>query len=171
MTRNRTRKGGPALTPEGRAAQLANLVPIGPPPVGNQRALKHGGAARIARDRLAARAADIFDALAESAPLRDGVDGLPVHDRAVVALLAECLCRLENVSSWLNENGLIDGKGNVRPAAELERRLRTEAAGYMRDLGMTPLARARLGLDLQRTLTAGERLDAHLREHYGGGSA
>lgn len=167
MSRNRvSQKGGPATTPEGREAQLANLRPAPPPPLGNQRPRQHGGYSIVDRERLDARAKTIFDTLAADAPLRDGEGGLPVADRAVVALLAECLCRLEDVTAWLNEHGLMDSRGRVRPAVDLEARLRKEAAGYMRDLGMTPTARARLGLDLTRTLSAGDRLDAHLRENY-----
>jgi phage terminase small subunit len=50
---------------------------------------------------------------------------------------------------------------------ELARRLRGEALDLAESLGMTPRSRAKLGLDLTRTLTAGEALDDHLNQRYG----
>ncbi len=139
--------------PGARARQLANLNRGGnPAPLGNQRHRSHGGYARVARPQLEAKEREVFDALAEDAPLRDVDGGLPRPDALVVTLLAKALCRLEGVEAYTRLYGSVEFKtGNVRPAAELERRLRAEALDYAEALGMTPRSRARLGLDLART--------------------
>jgi len=135
--------------PERRARQLSNLRPAPPAPHGHSRSRKHGGYATVLRERLEAQEAAIFDALAADAPLRDQAGELPAHDTAAVALLARCLCRLEDVAANVRDFGLFDQKtGAVRPVVDLEGRLRREAAGYLDALGMTPKARAALGLDL-----------------------
>lgn len=77
----------------------------------------------------------MFEAVAADAPLRDDAGELPAADHVQVRLLAECLCRLEDVS---------------RSLIELEGRLRREAADHLRELGMTPASRAKLGLDVAR---------------------
>ena len=111
--------------------------------------MRHGGYARVATARMEAKVAEVFDALAEDAPLRENGQ-LPAADAALVRLAAECLCRIDTLSAYLAAHGLLDGKGNVRPAAELEGRFRREAADYLDALGMTPRSRAKLGLDVQR---------------------
>jgi phage terminase small subunit len=138
--------------PAARASQLANLRRA---PAGNQRAVSHGGYAALARDRLEVKVREVYDALAEDAPLRDADGGLPAQDSTVVTLLAECLCRLEDVTANIRDCGVFQArgkhKGTVRPAVELESKLRREAAGYLDSLGLTPKSRAGLGLDLART--------------------
>jgi len=137
--------------PRKRERQLANLRPSPGASSGNTLAVRHGGYATIARGRLEEKQRDVFDALSADAPLRDARDELPRHDGAQVALLAEVLCRLDDVNAYLAARGYLDGKGNVRPAAELAGRMRREAADYLDALGMTPKSRAKLGLDLART--------------------
>jgi hypothetical protein len=139
--------------PAKRERQLANLRRGGKPPAPdqeNRRAATHGGYARIALDRLEDRRLEIFEALASDAPVREGDGGLPAADGVIVGLLAECLCRLEDVSGHIRDRGLFDRKGRLRPAVELEARLRREAADHAASLGMTPSSRARLGVDLAR---------------------
>jgi hypothetical protein len=111
----------------------------------------HGAYARVAGERLAAAEREVFAALAEDAPLREPDGGLPAADTALVALLAQALCRVQDISAYLRDHGLLDAKGRVRGAVDLERRLRQEAAGYMDRLGLGPKARADLGLALVRT--------------------
>lgn len=56
--------------------------------------------------------------------------------------------------------------GNPRPVLDVEARLRREALDYAEALGMTPRSRARLGLDLVRTVdmaTAMSELDPDRR--------
>jgi len=76
---------------------------------------------------------------------------LPIYDRALVRLLAQSLCRLEDVTPWLDKHGAFDRRGKPRSALRWERLLRKEAAEYLDAMGMTPKARARLGVDLART--------------------
>ena len=142
--------------PERRAAQLANLRPT-PPPAGNVRALKHGGTARTATlVRAGSWAERIFAELEAEAPLRDDAGGLPLHDRQAVELLASALARLEAVEGWLSTRPPVDEKGRPWPAEDVAGRLRREAAGLLAELGMTPLSRAKLGLDLTRAATLAE---------------
>lgn len=143
--------------PVKREAQLANLRPgAGAGDGGLQRARTHAGYAALARERLEQKTLEIYDALASDAPLRDGTGELPRHDAAAVALLAQCLCRLDDVTANVRDFGVFEQrgrrKGSVRPAVELERTLRREASSYLAELGMTPKARAALGLDLARTV-------------------
>lgn len=135
----------------GHPSSLANLRNAPPPAVGNQRARRHGGYAAVASKRMEAKVREVFDALAADAPLRDQVGELPAADGALVTLAAECLCRLEDVSANVRDHGIFEAKGGaVRPAVELEGRLRREAADYLDALGCTPRSRARLGLDVAR---------------------
>jgi hypothetical protein len=130
---------------------MSNLIPgggqAGP---GNSRSLTHGGYARVGVERLEAKAAEVFRALSEDAPLRGPDGGLPAADAAAVTLLARCLVRLESVGEYLDRRGWEDEDGEPRAAVELERRLRQEAADHLDSLGMSPRSRAKLGLDLQR---------------------
>lgn len=139
--------------PERRARQLANLRPAPPaPPAGNVRALTHGGTARKATlIRAGSWAQRILAELEAEAPLRDNAGGLPVHDRQVVELLASALARLEAVTAWLETRPAVNEKGEPWPAEDVAHRLRRETASYLDALGMTPTARARLGLDLARS--------------------
>jgi hypothetical protein len=150
-SRRRPLGGGGRRNPN----SLANLRNAPAAPSGNRRALTHGGYATVARERLDAKVQEVFDALAADAPLRDADGSLPRADAALVRLLAECLCRLEDVSANVREFGLRDQKTKeVRPAVEVEMRLRREAADHLDALGMSPRSRARLGLDLARTVDA-----------------
>jgi hypothetical protein len=138
--------------PDKRARQLANLKPRPvPSPYGARR---HGGYSTVTAERLAPRTREIFDALALDAPLRDQGGELPAADAGIVTLLAQALCRLEDVTGYLEQTGWLDQKtGEPRTAVlEIERRLQAMAAGFMDRLGMTPTSRAKLGLDLTRTV-------------------
>ncbi len=149
--------------PDKRARQLANLRP-NPVGAGNALARSHGGYAAIARDRLEGKALEVFDALAADAPLRDSADNLPGADHAQVHLLADVLCRLEDVSANVRDFGLFEQrgkcKGQVRPAVELEARMRREASDYLDALGMTPRSRAKLGVDTVRGLSLADEIAA-----------
>lgn len=139
--------------PEKRKRQELNLVKAPPAPPGNARAVRHGGYAAVARERLEAKVLEVFDAVGEDLPLRDRDGGVPRADTVTVRLLAEALCRLDDVSANVRDYGYFDQKtGAVRPAVELEGRLRKEAADYLDALGMTPRSRAKLGADLTRAV-------------------
>ena len=137
--------------PHARGRQLANLVPAPRAPVGNQRARSHGGYAAVVRERLDVKVLEVADALGSDLPLRDAAGGVPRADAVAVRLLAENLCRLDDVSAHLRDFGLFDqATGEPRPALDLERRLRAETLDLAESLGLTPRSRARLGLDVQR---------------------
>jgi hypothetical protein len=161
--------------PAARRRQLANLRPgAKPAPVGNRRAERHGGYARIAQRDLHSKRREVFDALSADLPLRDADGEPPAHDALAVRLLCEALCRLDTVSAYLDRHGWMTDDGGVRPAADLERRLRAEALDVVRELGLTPAARAKLGVELVRAAGAAEeaadarvareRLDARLAD-------
>src|SRR4051812_9124421 len=102
MTRRRKPRnpvgGGGARHPN----SLANLR-NGNPAATNQAiaARSHGAYAAIAREALDGKTREIFEALAEDAPVRGPDGGLPSHDALPVRLLAETLIRLESVSEYL----------------------------------------------------------------------
>src|SRR4051794_21509149 len=128
-----------------------------PAPEGNRLAVKHGAHAEVLPDRLEAKAAAIYRELEQDAPVRGPGDTLPAHDREAVRHLARCLVRLDDVGAWLDAHGgVLDRRGRERSAAKAERRLRAEAAKWLAALGMTPVARARLGLDLVRATNLAE---------------
>jgi len=137
--------------PRKRERQLANLRPGPPAPGGNRLAVRHAGYAAVARERLEAKALEVYDALGSDLPLRDAAGGVPRADAVAVRLLSESLCRLDDVSAHLRDFGLFDqATGEPRPALDLERRLRAETLDLAESLGLTPRSRAKLGLDLQR---------------------
>lgn len=145
--------------PEKAANSMANLRRGGDtrqnypaPPRGNTRRLIHGGRSEVAIASVVPTFAERIHAeLATTVPLRDPVTGdVPIADTVIVGLLAQTLARLEALNVHLQLKGPLDEKGNVRPAEEMALRLRREAAKYADQLGMTPLSRARLGLDLAR---------------------
>jgi hypothetical protein len=128
---------------------------------GNRRAVSHGGYAAVVAERLDEKVHAVYEALSADAPLRDATGELPRHDHAQVVLLAECLSRLEDVRAHLRDFGLFDRKTKQpRPALEVERHLRREAADYLDALGMTPRSRAKLGVDLTRTFDLAQAMAA-----------
>lgn len=68
-----------------------------------------------------------------------------------VAALARTEGRIRLVDTWLNEHGVLDNKGKPRPAADLVVRLERQASDMRDRLGLSPLARARLGRDVAST--------------------
>jgi len=141
--------------PEKRAIQLANLNNSPPaPPVGNQRGLRHGAYARLSEVDLDAKTREIFVAISEDAPVRSSDGGLPAHDTIAVRLLAEVLIRRDRVRAEELAHGLeiASGprKGALRGVVEYGLRLDGQALDLLDRLGMTPAARAKLGLDLAR---------------------
>lgn len=137
----------------GRAASLANLRPgQGRPAHGNTRAVKHNAYGRLDQGRFAAKRAEVTELLAADAPLRDAEGNLPRHDELSVSLLAETLVRLQGVRAYLDLHGLLTERGEERPAVAIEDRLIARAFGYAEALGLTPRSRAKLGLDVARSV-------------------
>jgi phage terminase small subunit len=150
-----------------KARQLANLRLGTGAPVGNRRTVRHGAYAAIARERLEEKELEVFDALAQDAPVRAADGDLPAADAVAVHQLCEALVRLDDIADYLQRRGWEDESGKPRPVLEYEGRLRSHVLDLLKELGMTPRARAALGLDLTRMASASDRLDEHLAAHYG----
>lgn len=143
--------------PRKRERQLANLRRGGATTGGRKPV--HGGYAAVARDRLEAKAVEVYDALAADAPLRNADGSLPAADSVLVRLLAECLCRLDTISAHLRDHGILTPDGEVRSVVEVEGKLRREAADHAEALGMSPRARAKIGMDLVRAEVAAQSVE------------
>lgn len=133
--------------PEKRARSLANLRGA---PKGAQRNLKHGARAQVEPRRLEARVQSIYDELAEAVPLQEASGGPLAADRMLVRQLAEAMCRLEDVTRWIDANGWTDKRGKPRSALRWEDKLRRTVTNLLDRLGMSPAARARIGVDLAK---------------------
>ncbi|HEV2924667.1 MAG TPA: P27 family phage terminase small subunit [Solirubrobacteraceae bacterium] len=122
-----------------------------PAPKGHRRSVKHGAKAQVLPARIEATARAI-DKVLEEAPVRNPDGRVPIHDRGVIEMLAVVRCRLEDVGRWLDERGVMNPKtGKPQSAALWERRLQSQALRLEKELGMTPQARAKLGVNLART--------------------
>ena len=164
--------GGGARHPN----SLANLIPGGVTgsgviaPMGNRLSLKHGGVANLAMTPTDRDLVEIIDAIAATAPVRDQDGGLPATDQAAVEIAARALKRYRSVSTWLDLHGRLDDKGNERSSARFELDVERALMRALDALGMSPAARARLGVDLARSASlldqaaamqaAGDRLRA-----------
>jgi hypothetical protein len=139
------------------------------PEKGNRRAVTHGAYARLAPERLHEKAREVYEAIAADAPVRETDGGLPAADAIAVRLVADTLCRLENVREWIEQNGVFDERrknegyrknrrkpGQYRRSADpmravvMEDRLQRRLMDQLDSLGMTPRSRAKLGLDQAR---------------------
>lgn len=149
-------------TPDPAAVKLANIQRDGQPVNGQQsgepgRAMTHGASADIA---LAPRATELADYL------RSIVPAAAESDEPTVRLLALTLARIETANEWIAEHGIFTGKaGKVQPVLKVLSTWENSAARLCDQLGLTPTARARLGVDRRK----GAALEQHLRRNYGGG--
>lgn len=128
-------------------------------PPGNRNRVTHGAGAQVPATRLNATVQQVYAALADDAPVRGPDGGLPRHDREAVALLARALCRLEDVTAWLDKRGVVAHSGRLRSRVlDQEAKLRREVQSYLEDLGMTPRARAKLGVDFAHQQSLASRM-------------
>lgn len=118
---------------------------------GNKRALQHGARALKTSSLVhyEATRAELYDALAAAAPVRENGQ-LPVADEAAFDLAARALARHRQVDEWIAEHGPLDENGVPRPALVLLEKGLRNTAELLAQLGLTPTARARLGLDVAR---------------------
>jgi hypothetical protein len=66
---------------------------------------------------------------------------------------------LEDVAVWLDEHGTFNRQGRLRSRVlAQEERLRGETMRYLQELGMTPRARAKLGVDLAHSQSLASRM-------------
>lgn len=123
-------------------ASLANLEPASN---GNSRALRHGAYARL---RLSDAAGETADTLRELVPLKHDADTAAIETFAfVLEQLRAAGTALKNANRRADRLRLsqdAQGWANV-------------ALRYAKELGMTPKARAELGLDLVRASALADR--------------
>jgi hypothetical protein len=83
-----------------------------------------------------------------------------------VAAASLALSRLHRAEMWLDEHGMIDEDGELRPLTRMIGQWQAEARRSLEMLTLTPLSQAKLGLSLQQA--RGAALEAHLKEVYDG---
>jgi hypothetical protein len=148
VSRKRTHPGGGGRTRNPNS--LANLKRGGTrAPIGNTQAMTHGfRSAALVKD-VEAEVRELMDALADTAPVRDVDGSLPAADTVAVETAARALKRYRSVSAWCDAHGRIDEKtGNEKSAAQYELRAERSLQLSLDQLGMTPMARSKLGLRL-----------------------
>jgi len=149
--------------PEKKARQLANLRQGGAPAVPGvpSARLRHGGRSALLFKDVDAEVLELVDALADAAPVKDPDGTAPAADAVMLETAARSLKRYRHLAHWCDLHGRIDpDTGKVRPAAELELQAERMLTAALDVLGMTPTARARLGLALARTAGAVEDAEA-----------
>jgi transcriptional regulator with XRE-family HTH domain len=91
------------------------------------------------------------EALVASVPIRDERGELPVADEAAVEIAARALKRWREVSTWCDAYGRLDERtGAIKDAADYELWCERRLHEALDVLGLSPTARAKLGLDLAR---------------------
>jgi len=145
---------------EARSRQLANLRRGGPPAEpGNALAVKHGAYSEVLLADVEAEVRELIDALGSAAPVRAADGSLPHADLAAVEQAARALRRYRTVSAWCDAHGRLEERtGKVKPAADLELRAERALGLALDSLGMNPRSRARLGLDLARSVDVASAL-------------
>lgn len=76
---------------------------------------------------------------------------LPVLESAAVLIRQR-----HRLAEWLEANGPVDEDGKIRPAVDALVRISRVLLEHAGQLGMTPSARARLGLDVARTASVAD---------------
>jgi hypothetical protein len=124
---------------------------------GNQLAVKHGAHAVIAPEQLR----DVADAIRPALPVQHQADELALFELADVAI------RLQRIRQYLDEHDPWSaptprGRGRlamVQSALRHEEILSNRKMRILKELGMTAAARARLGLDIMRTVSLTEAMN------------
>ena len=119
------------------AAQLANLAP--PFAEGNTAAVTHGIYSEEGRAAVEALVAPYVEAVVARAPW--------VASEAFAAELRAWAYAEAEAEAWrqhLSQVGFADGKGKVRPACEALHRAEIRAGKLRSNLGLSPMAHARL---------------------------
>jgi hypothetical protein len=131
---------------------MANLVHAPAAPAGNGRAVTHGFRSELLVRDVEDEIRELMDALAEAAPIRDPDGGLPGADVIAVETAARALKRWRSVSAWCDLHGRVSPETHeVRPAARYELEGERALQRCLDSLGMSPMARSRLGLNIART--------------------
>jgi hypothetical protein len=112
---------------------------------GNSLARKHGVYSALEIGPLQDQ---ILENLTAVAPLNAASD-----DHAL-RLLAGRLAQIELATLWVSKNGLLNSKGKLHAIVTELPKWESSARNMMRELGLTTLSRAELGLDIARTQIA-----------------
>lgn len=114
---------------------------------GNRMSVSHGAH----RPNLPARRVEAkADEIAEAVPVR-GQDGrLHPSDHHAVRMLADVLVRIDLAEAHLAEVGMVNRKGEAHSLLRHISRWENHALRLMHEMGMTPKARAELGVDLAK---------------------
>lgn len=115
------------------------------PPKGNQRNLVHGAHSATPPGLDEARA-QVYAWLGDRAPVVDAADD------AVLELTARALARYRVLDNYVAEHGFVNRRGQISSPAQHLEKVQRNLADLLDRLGMTPRSRARLGLDLARTI-------------------
>jgi hypothetical protein len=138
--------------PELRARQLANLVPgQGANRPGQRRYVKHGAYARLTDAELDTKTRELVEAIGDDLPVRETDGGVPAADGIAIRMLAETMIRRERVRLEELRHGFEAPDGSLRGIVEFGLRLDERALSLLKEMGLTPAARAKLGLTLART--------------------
>lgn len=149
--------------PAKRATQLANLRPgAGGGDGGLQRAVRHGAYAAVTEAEMEAKVLELVEAIGEDLPVREVDGGVPAADAIPLRLLAETLIRRERVRETELRRGIETDDGRLRGVVEYGLRLDGQAIKLCEQLGLTPVARARLGVDLVRAQAGARSLSDEL---------
>lgn len=117
----------------------------------NGRTLQHGLGAKHPAN-LPEEVEAIREALAAQAPVRAADGNLPAADEVAVEVAARTLAKVRRANAWLDEHGLINSEGEFRPVVGELAKFERNLIEQLDRLGMTPTSRARLGVDLARTV-------------------
>lgn len=123
-----------------------------PPPKGNQRGRRHGGHAVIARSELT----EVGDAIRQVVPVQHQADDWTIRE------LADALVRLGRFRDYIDAHDPWSGSKaqvtKVRSAMRHEERMANRVLRLLRELGMTPASRAKLGVDIARSVSLAEAM-------------
>lgn len=131
---------------------MSNLSNVAAP--GNTRAVTHGAFCERLVGPIAAEVLGVVGEMCE---------GLPAEQSSFAAgraVLARKLARLKMVSGHLDRDGYFNKRGNPRPSVDLELELLRSVEKSLEALGLTPAAAAKLGVDLARSHSLADELEA-----------
>jgi hypothetical protein len=127
---------------------------------GNRAAARHGATSPTV---LAERTVELLDALNRA--LADDVGAGERYSAARLAW-ARAAARVELLTSYLSDAGLLNSKGNPRPALRSLEAAESALARWCAALGLDPTSAAKLGVTIGkgRALTVAERIAAEMAE-------
>jgi hypothetical protein len=155
---SRRRKRKPPGRPIGggghrNANSLANLR--NRLPEGNTAAMTHGFRSEALVRDVEGEVRELMDALAEGAPVREADGSVPTADTVAIEAAARALKRYRSVNAYCEMYGRFDEKtGEVKSCARYELEGERALQRCLDSLGMSPMARSRLGLNIARTAGA-----------------